>query len=310
MDDWLRCLRITVQVQELNRANLQRATQLLNKTTQMNLTTRRMTADELDRWANEANHRLWTFSVFDKIGASGLTGILSLEVEDRVGRIVDFVLSCRVMGRKVEEAMIYTAVTRAKDAGVDRVCAELIPTPKNTPCLHFLKRCGFVEQRENVFVWQVSRLSLAHSSSPLPMLGWGDIRATLLYVFSWLTVRIIPEVHWSSAARWLTVFDRFRRENPQRYQRYLAGYRAVHGAEVPEREIRALFKRAQVDERRSLLCVTASRRKHAWNPEVKLAGRERLIEALSRGRGAILWFDNLPLGLVGKMALAQARQQM
>jgi hypothetical protein len=142
------------------------------------------------------------------------------------------------------------------------------------------------------------------------MLGWGDIRATLLYVFSWLTVRIIPEVHWSSAARWLTVFDRFRRENPQRYQRYLAGYRAVHGAEVPEREIRALFKRAQVDERRSLLCVTASRRKHAWNPEVKLAGRERLIEALSRGRGAILWFDNLPLGLVGKMALAQARQQM
>jgi FkbH-like protein len=155
MDDWLRCLRITVQVQELNRANLQRATQLLNKTNQMNLTTRRMTADELDRWANEANHRLWTFSVFDKIGASGLTGILSLEVEYRVGRIVDFVLSCRVMGRKVEEAMIYTAVTRAKDAGVDRVCAELIPTPKNTPCLHFLKRSGFVEQRENVFVWQV-----------------------------------------------------------------------------------------------------------------------------------------------------------
>ena len=50
--------------------NIERATQLLNKTNQMNLTTRRMTAGELMAWARQNNHVLWTFRVADRFGES------------------------------------------------------------------------------------------------------------------------------------------------------------------------------------------------------------------------------------------------
>jgi len=160
-DDWLRSLQIRVKVEELNPGNLQRAVQLFNKTNQLSLTTRRMTSRELVQWANEPHRRLWTFTVSDKFGHSGLTGIVSLEVKDGIAQIVDFVLSCRVMGRKVEESMVHTAVKHAQDAGVDRVCAEYVPTSKNAPCLDFWKRSGFVQQRENFFVW--------HARNPYPV---------------------------------------------------------------------------------------------------------------------------------------------
>jgi FkbH-like protein len=155
LEDWLKSLQIKVQVEELNQANLQRAVQLFNKTNQLNLTTRRMTVQELEEWATEQNHRLWTFTVSDKFGGSGLTGIVSLEVEDGVGRIADFLLSCRVMGRKVEEAMVYIAIKHAKEAGVDRVYAQYIPTSKNAPCLDFWERSQLTQEREHCFVWQI-----------------------------------------------------------------------------------------------------------------------------------------------------------
>ena len=100
LEEWLTRLDIRVQVEELHPANLQRATQLLNKTNQMNLSTRRLSETELMAWAEQDPHRLWTLRVSDKFGDAGLTGIVSLEIQDRRAQIVDFILSCRVLGRK------------------------------------------------------------------------------------------------------------------------------------------------------------------------------------------------------------------
>jgi len=58
VNDWLASLKTTITVEELSRASLQRASQLFNKTNQMNLTTRRMTENELYSWANMENHKL------------------------------------------------------------------------------------------------------------------------------------------------------------------------------------------------------------------------------------------------------------
>jgi FkbH-like protein len=139
LEDWLTRLAIRVQVEELHPANLQRATQLLNKTNQMNLSTRRMSEAELMAWAEDKHHRLWTMRVSDKFGDAGLTGIISLEIQDPNAQIVDFILSCRVMGRKIEEAMLATAIQHAAALGVEEVYARYIPTAKNKPCLDFFK---------------------------------------------------------------------------------------------------------------------------------------------------------------------------
>jgi FkbH-like protein len=151
LEDWLTRLAIRVQVEELHPANLQRATQLLNKTNQMNLSTRRMSEAELMAWAEDKHHRLWTMRVSDKFGDAGLTGIISLEIQDPNAQIVDFILSCRVMGRKIEEAMLATAIQHAAALGVEEVYARYIPTAKNKPCLDFFKSLAprFQQQGES-----------------------------------------------------------------------------------------------------------------------------------------------------------------
>lgn len=144
MDEWLRSLRIRVRWEPLSEANLQRAAQLLNKTNQMNLTTRRMTEGELRAWSEAAGRSFWTVRVEDRFGDYGLTGLVSLEEEDDAGRIVDFVLSCRVFGRQVEETMVHIAATHARERGLTRLAAQYLPTAKNAPCIEFWReRSGF-----------------------------------------------------------------------------------------------------------------------------------------------------------------------
>jgi FkbH-like protein len=156
LDDWLASLDIKVNVEELNEANLQRITQLLNKTNQMNLATRRMTEKELIDWVKGDDRKLWAFRVSDKFGDSGLTGILSVEVIGDQCRIVDFILSCRVIGRKVEETMLYTAIRYARHINLRNIRAEYTPTPKNKPCLDFWKNSGFhVNEKNSSFTWDL-----------------------------------------------------------------------------------------------------------------------------------------------------------
>lgn len=158
LDDWLKSLETTISVEELKRVNLQRTTQLLNKSNQMNLTTRRMTESELLDWANMDGHRLWTFRVSDKLGDSGLTGIISIEVQNKTAKIIDFVMSCRVMGCKVEESMLFIVTQYARNIGLDEVVAEYIPTKKNNPCLEFWKNSDFYfVEKNNFFIWDLKK---------------------------------------------------------------------------------------------------------------------------------------------------------
>ncbi len=155
--DWLTSLEIRVTIEALNDANLQRTTQLLNKTNQMNLATRRLAETELKAWVQQPGHHLWTFRVADKFGDSGLTGILSIAIDTKQARIVDFVLSCRVMGRKVEETMLAHACKFAVAQGGKSILAEYLPTPKNKPVLDFWMKSGFSRDGDSGrFSWDLA----------------------------------------------------------------------------------------------------------------------------------------------------------
>ena len=155
--DWLRSLDIRVTVELLGEANLDRAAQLLNKTNQMNLTTRRLSKTELAQWSAAASHSLLTFRVADRFGDSGLTGIVGLEFDGREAALVDFLLSCRVMGRGVEEAMLHAAVSHCRARGASTLRAAFKPTPRNAPCLDFFGRSGLQATNDHVFSWETSR---------------------------------------------------------------------------------------------------------------------------------------------------------
>ncbi|HEY0779490.1 MAG TPA: HAD-IIIC family phosphatase [Gemmatirosa sp.] len=143
VDDWLAALGVRVRLEPLGPANAPRATQLLNKTNQLNLSTRRLSEPEFLAWAAEPGHEVWAAHVGDRFGDAGLTGLLGLERDGDTCRIVDFVLSCRVMGRKVEDTLAHFAVERAQTLGAAHVVARYRPTPKNAPCLTFWRSSGF-----------------------------------------------------------------------------------------------------------------------------------------------------------------------
>ena len=164
LEEWLATLKTTVTVEELNQSNLPRAAQLLNKTNQMNLSTRRMSEADFHMWASEKDRRTWAFRVSDKFGDSGLTGILSLELDGSQVRIIDFVLSCRVIGRKIEEAMLFVAIDCARSAGVKEVYANYCQTPKNKPCYAFFQQSGLICRGGNTFVWDAAQMYPLHSA--------------------------------------------------------------------------------------------------------------------------------------------------
>jgi FkbH-like protein len=110
---------------------------LLNKTNQFNLSLRRLDEKSFWDWSQGPSHSAYTFHVSDRFGDFGLVGLASLSVSGTEAQIVDFVMSCRVMGKQVEEALLGYTVARAQSAGAARVLANPVDGPRNGPAKEF-----------------------------------------------------------------------------------------------------------------------------------------------------------------------------
>ena len=129
---WLVGLEQIVTVEMVTADNEARVRQLLNKSNQMNLRTRRPSM-------SDPLFNTFALSVKDRFGDCGIVGILGFEG----GHVRDFVLSCRVMGRGIEQAMCAVIGHYATLTQVDRIYAEYLPTNKNWPCSEFFREEGF-----------------------------------------------------------------------------------------------------------------------------------------------------------------------
>lgn len=160
MDEWLRSLDTEVRIGKLNKNNLPRVVQLLNKTNQMNLTTRRLSAQRLLGWLDKKKRGLWTFHMTDKFGDGGIVGLITTDRSRHpfIMKIRDFVLSCRVFGRDIEKVMLATVIDSARTHGVGEVLATYIPTKRNSPCLDFWEnQSGFKEIAPKRFCWLLNK---------------------------------------------------------------------------------------------------------------------------------------------------------
>ena len=153
LEEWLAELEITVSAYPFRNADSERVIQLLNKTNQMNLRTRRMTESQLLNWLKDDAHHMWTFRVADRFGDYGLTGLVGFVIKSETAEVTDFILSCRAMGRRVEETMAHLLVDRAYAQGGKEVIAYYQPTPRNAPCLRFWMDSGFESTGEHTFRW-------------------------------------------------------------------------------------------------------------------------------------------------------------
>jgi FkbH-like protein len=135
VEDWVRSLEVMVRIAPLDRTSLARTAQLVNKTNQMNLATRRMSAPELMAWSETPGHALLTVRAADRLGDYGLVGVIGIHFEGAAAEVVDFILSCRAMGRGVEEAMVRSALDLARRRGAARLVARYLKTERNGACL-------------------------------------------------------------------------------------------------------------------------------------------------------------------------------
>ena len=143
MEEYLRSLEIDVEICEARDEQMPRVVQLLNKTNQFNTNTVRMDAQEVADWlAGQGNH-VFVADVSDRYGDSGLVVIMLVRVEGDVATIENFLMSCRVMGRQIEDAFLAAVCGRLQDAGVRKLRASFVRTAKNKPVESLYDRLGF-----------------------------------------------------------------------------------------------------------------------------------------------------------------------
>jgi FkbH-like protein len=149
VEEYYRSLEQVIRMAPLCEATLERAAQLTQKTNQFNTTTRRYTVAEMAAAAAEPGVRVWTLQVLDKFGDNGIVGVMITREREKAWEIDTFLLSCRVIGRTVETAMLAIVMEEGRKAGVEVVEGWFRPTKKNVPAREVYARHGFSVVRED-----------------------------------------------------------------------------------------------------------------------------------------------------------------
>ena len=169
LDDFLETLDMKLQVGSFDVMAMPRVTQLVNKTNQWNLTSRRYTRAEIEALGADPDVISLQARLSDKIGDNGVIAVLIARVEDAVCTIDSWLMSCRVIGRKVEDAMCAVLLEEAAKRGVETIHGQYIPTKKNALVADIYAKLGFEKLHEDsngASIWVLENKH--HSFEELP----------------------------------------------------------------------------------------------------------------------------------------------
>ncbi len=144
VDDYYRSLRQRVEIAPVTAATLARAAQLTQKANQLNFTTRRYSEQALAALAATPGWDVYTVRVQDRFGDNGLVGVMiTRPAEPGACEIDTFLLSCRVISRTVESAMLAFLVEECRARGLAQLGGWFLPTAKNAPAADVYGKHGF-----------------------------------------------------------------------------------------------------------------------------------------------------------------------
>lgn len=145
VDDYLASLETVAVIHRMLPREVGRVAQLTQKTNQFNLTTRRYAEADVRSFAERADAAVFTLAVRDRFGDLGLVGVVILERECKTGKVDTLLMSCRALGRGLDQALLaYCLKSAASVWDVDFWLAEYIPTKKNVQVADFWPKNGFV----------------------------------------------------------------------------------------------------------------------------------------------------------------------
>ena len=157
MTDFLRSLEMKLKIErvEAQSVSIPRVVQMTQKTNQFNLTTHRYTEDDI-RSMMARGAEVWTLAVRDRFGDNGITGLMIL-VPENGWRIDTMLMSCRVLGKGIEEAFFKYVISQYKGS----LHGEYIPTAKNAQVADFYTRMGLRDCDNGQFEAKISDLDLS-----------------------------------------------------------------------------------------------------------------------------------------------------
>lgn len=143
IEEFYRSLEQEVEIAPLTPTTLARAAQLTQKTNQFNVTTRRFSEPRLAEVASTPGWDVHTVRVKDRFGDNGVVGVMITWTHNGVCEIDSFLMSCRVISRTVETAMLARLVALCRAKGVVSLAGWFLPTAKNAPASDFYRKHGF-----------------------------------------------------------------------------------------------------------------------------------------------------------------------
>ncbi len=143
LDSYLRGLEMQLHWRRFDRVGLQRVVQLINKSNQFNLTTRRYTESDVLAVMDDPDAFGLQLRLINRFGDNGVIAIVIGRREDDAVRIDTWLMSCRVLGRQVEAATLNLIAAEARRLGARRLVGEYVPTPKNAMVRDHYAKLGF-----------------------------------------------------------------------------------------------------------------------------------------------------------------------
>jgi len=148
-DAFLRSLEIKMEIfQPEKEAEIKRGYELLQRSNQLNLSTRLYSLDEYNDLLSSDEILCYAFRCWDKFGDYGIVGFISIALED-IPRIQDLVISCRIAQKHVEHALIYWVSQKLKQEGYHNLLAHLIISKRNGPLVAVFQDLPFIVIEEN-----------------------------------------------------------------------------------------------------------------------------------------------------------------
>ena len=142
---YLDSLEMKLVIRLADTGDLERVHQLIQRTNQFNLTTRRHPRADVEAMATAADWRIYVLRVSDIFGELGLTGVIIARIAGEAWELDTFLMSCRIMGRTIETEFLNQVAGDAREVGARILSGEFIPTPKNKPAARVYADHGFIE---------------------------------------------------------------------------------------------------------------------------------------------------------------------
>jgi FkbH-like protein len=141
---------------------LQRIVQLINKTNQFNLTTKRHTETDVQAIMADENSFGLQIRLLDRFGDNGIIAIvIGRMIEAGIVDIDTWLMSCRVLGRQVEPTTLNLTAALAKELGAGRLRGTYVPTRKNGMVRDHYAKLGFTVVRQDADGGSVAEIDLA-----------------------------------------------------------------------------------------------------------------------------------------------------